>query len=224
MNFYQWLIDHQGLSRATATKYDLVIRNRIKEWLPSYIQPKDVIEFEALKRDIESLEIYKERNRIGNNMYSSALKHYQAFLSQNLESKQQLFTDHNCYNTETESLIKVRLQQAKFRRGLFEINPFCAVSGFQNSNFLIASHIKPWSQSTDIERIDPFNGFLLTPNFDRLFDIGFITFCNSGHIEVSPQLDDIDKKFFAIPKIAKIKLALSHHQYLDFHRKEIFRN
>jgi putative restriction endonuclease len=224
MNFYQWLIDNQGLSIATAKKYNLVIHNRIKEWLPSYEQPKDIIEFEVLKRDIESLEIYKERNRIGNNMYSSALKHYQVFLSQNSESKQQLVIHDNGYDTETESLIKVRLQQTKFRRRLFDVSPFCAVSGFKNSDFLIASHIKPWSKCTDIERVDPFNGFLLTPNFDRLFDAGFITFSTSGRIEVSPQLDDIDKKFFVIPNYLKIELDLSHHKYLDFHRKVIFRN
>ena len=75
MDFYQWLVSYKSLSKATASKYELVIKNRIREWLPSYELPKDSIEFEALKETIHDLEIYQERNRIGNNMYSSALKH-----------------------------------------------------------------------------------------------------------------------------------------------------
>jgi predicted restriction endonuclease len=41
---------------------------------------------------------------------------------------------------------------------------------------LIASHIKPWAKCDGNEKVDVYNGFLLSPNFDRLFDQGFITF------------------------------------------------
>ncbi|WP_227551515.1 hypothetical protein [Acinetobacter wanghuae] len=80
MDFYKWLLEEKRLSNATASKYDLVIRNRISDWLPSYEVPKNSIEFEALKLMIYSLEIYQERNRTGNNMYSAALKHYENYL------------------------------------------------------------------------------------------------------------------------------------------------
>ncbi|MDY6482927.1 hypothetical protein SKM54_10800 [Acinetobacter faecalis] len=43
MSFYQWLIEEKKLSSSTASKYDLVIKNRILEWLPSYELPKTVL-------------------------------------------------------------------------------------------------------------------------------------------------------------------------------------
>ena len=49
MNFYHWLIQNKNLSKATALKYDLVIKNRINEWLPSYELPQNSIEFEAFR-------------------------------------------------------------------------------------------------------------------------------------------------------------------------------
>lgn len=55
MNFYHWLIQNKNLSKATALKYDLVIKNRINEWLPSYELPQNSIEFEALKQTIDFL-------------------------------------------------------------------------------------------------------------------------------------------------------------------------
>ena len=58
------------------------IKNRINEWLPSYELPQNSIEFEALKQTIFTLDIYQDRNRVGNNMYSSALKHYGDFLKE----------------------------------------------------------------------------------------------------------------------------------------------
>lgn len=71
MSFYDWLIEIKKLSPASASKYNLVIKNRISDWLPSYEVPDNIIDFEALKRLIFSLDIYKERNKVGNNMYSS---------------------------------------------------------------------------------------------------------------------------------------------------------
>ena len=65
MDFYTWLVNEKGLSTATASKYNLVIKNRISEWLPSYELPQNSIDFEAVKRIIESLNIYSvhDKNR-----------------------------------------------------------------------------------------------------------------------------------------------------------------
>ena len=40
----------------------------------------------------------------------------------------------------------------------------------------LASHTKPWSACTHVERLDPFNGLMLTPNLDGAFDGGLVTF------------------------------------------------
>lgn len=114
MDFYKWLLEEKRLSNATASKYDLVIRNRISDWLPSYEVPKNSIEFEALKLMIYSLEIYQERNRTGNNMYSAALKHYENYLKIVDVSNSKFFEEASNFTSEAERLIKVRLLQNKF--------------------------------------------------------------------------------------------------------------
>ena len=222
MDFYQWLIQEKGLSQATASKYNLVIQNRISEWLPSYERPANSIEFEALKLLILDLNIYKERNRIGNNMYSSALNHYGHYLKQYDVVDSTIFTENKIFTSEAERKIKVRLVQNKFRKGLFDYFPRCAISGLSNPYFLKASHIKPWSKSNDQERIDPFNGLLLTPNYDHLFDRGFIGFKHNGEVIVSNHLHQAEREFFNIPDRIAIQLEKVHLPYLEFHRDEVF--
>jgi hypothetical protein len=58
-----------------------------------------------------------------------------------------------------------------------------------NPWLLIASHIKPWrSCETATERLDGANGLMLTPDVDRLFDRGMISFSDDGAVLVSPAL------------------------------------
>lgn len=40
----------------------------------------------------------------------------------------------------------------------------------EDERFLVASHIKTWSHSNNIDRLDIQNGLLLCPNHDALFD------------------------------------------------------
>lgn len=223
MGFYQWLIEEKKLSSSTASKYDLVIKNRILEWLPSYELPKNSIEFEALKQTIYELDIYQERNRVGNNMYSSALNHYGNYLRIFDHKDRDIFEENKEFTSEAKKLIKVRLIQNKFRKGLFDLNKNCAVTGFNSCQFLIASHIKPWAVSTELERVDSYNGLLLTPNYDRLFDRGFITFRPNGEIIVSTKLTAVEEEFFNIPKNLCIQLSSNHNTYLEYHLDVVFK-
>ena len=211
MNFYHWLIQNKNLSKATALKYDLVIKNRINEWLPSYELPQNSIEFEALKQTIFTLDIYQDRNRVGNNMYSSALKHYGDFLKEIDVNDESIFTEKQIFTTDAERLVKVRLIQNKFRKKLFDFYPYCAVTGF-----------KPWAKCDGNEKVDVYNGFLLSPNFDRLFDQGFITFLDTGIVQISKKLNEIDKEFFSIPTHLKLHLDVKHLPYLHYHQNEIY--
>lgn len=63
------------------------------------------------------------------------------------------------------------------------------MTGVKAEQFLIASHIKPWSKSENDERLDGNNGLFLSPHIDKLFDGGFISFTIKGQMLVSPQLD-----------------------------------
>ena len=63
--------------------------------------------------------------------------------------------------TEKEELRKIRIGQSKFKKQLLTIEKKCRLCGVSDERFLVASHIKPWSQSNNQERLDVNNGLLL---------------------------------------------------------------
>ena len=92
-------------------------------------------------------------------------------------------------DTEAEALIKARTCQGLFRKRQLERWKTCSVSGSSFTGGLIASHIKPWAHcDTKAERVGAANGLLLTPNLDKLFDMGLITFEDNLRIRISPLL------------------------------------
>ncbi|MGY0627740.1 MAG: HNH endonuclease, partial [Paraglaciecola chathamensis] len=112
--------------------------------------------------------------------------------------------------------------QGQFRKSLLSYWGKCAVTGASDPALLLASHIKPWSKSNDIERLDRFNGLLLTPNLDRAFDQGLISFDPSGEILISSELKEPEK--LGINESMKIYLETEHHNYMGFHRKNLFKS
>jgi hypothetical protein len=67
-----------------------------------------------------------------------------------------------------------------------EIERGCRITKVTNPVHLIASHCKPWRDSTNAERLNGENGLLLTPSIDHLFDRGFIGFEGNGNLIISP--------------------------------------
>ncbi len=102
----------------------------------------------------------------------------------------------------------------------------CLITRVSDERMLIASHIKPWAVcENNNERIDKYNGLLLTPTYDRLFDQGFITFSNNGLISISPYLSPLNVKRIGLIPNKQYKL-LEHQKrsfYLEYHRKNIFK-
>jgi predicted restriction endonuclease len=91
---------------------------------------------------------------------------------------------------------------------------------------LIASHIQPWRDSDNVQRLDGENGLLLTPTVDHLFDKGFISFEDSGLLIVSPVADRKSLERMGInPKGRMTVGAFSNGQrrYLEFHRENVLR-
>ncbi len=79
--------------------------------------------------------------------------------------------------TEVQSIVAARRGQERFRADLFrQWHGRCAVTDIDRAELLRASHIKPWSVSSDAERVDPFNGLLLAVHADALFDRALISF------------------------------------------------
>jgi len=84
--------------------------------------------------------------------------------------------------TEKQQLIMARKGQGRFRLNVSAIETKCRLTGTSDGTFLIASHIKPWVDSSNAERLDGNNGFLLAPHVDKLFDGGWISFSDAGDI------------------------------------------
>lgn len=132
--------------------------------------------------------------------------------------------DQSITDTEKEALIKTRKGQGKYRKKLIEYWKGCAVTNCTSIELLKASHIKPWCESNNNERLDVYNGLLLNPNFDALFDKGLISFNNSGEILVSSYLDEKARDIFDITNDITITLNEKHFRYLEFHRENVFKN
>lgn len=125
-------------------------------------------------------------------------------------------------STEKENLVKCRIGQGDFRDKLIKYWAGCSVTKFKRIEILIASHIKPWRNSDNNERLDQFNGLLLTPNLDKLFDKGYISFDNDGKILISKKLTNYE--ILGINKNMKINIQKEHKKYLEFHRHNIYEN
>lgn len=87
---------------------------------------------------------------------------------------------------------------------------------------LIASHIKPFIKSTEEEAYDPNNGILLSRNFDSLFDLGYITFSNSGDIIFASHLKQDVKDFISGYTLDAKFISEERKEYLEYHRNEVF--
>lgn len=127
---------------------------------------------------------------------------------------------------ELKAEIKIsRDGQGKYREKLLSDMPACPFTGVTEERLLIASHIKPWAVSDNVEKIDPFNGLMLTPTFDRLFDQGFITFSDSKVLIVSPYLSPMNtKRLFLVAgkTIEKIPIV-GREKYMYYHRENVFK-
>lgn len=101
-------------------------------------------------------------------------------------------------------------------------NQFCFLEKLSYP-VLIASHIKPFIESDDIESYDPNNGLLLSRTIDSLFDLKYISFTDEGEIIFSKRLSVDVKEFWKDYRIDNIVLNEKRKNYLSYHR-DIFKN
>lgn len=130
-------------------------------------------------------------------------------------------------DTEKDKNIRqAREGQGKYREQLLEQCHFCPFTMIADERLLIASHIKPWAASNDIEKTDPYNGYMLSPMYDKLFDRGFITITENRRVILSEFISPYtwkqiglknDTFFNAIPMDDK------RIEYLKFHHQSVFK-
>lgn len=153
-------------------------------------------------------------------LWSSSGRNMQSLHSNDIEN----LIDKEMTQTEKEQLIKSRIGQSLFKKELISVEKKCRLCGVSNERFLVASHIKPWSQSNNHERLDVNNGLLLCPNHDALFDKGYISFEEDGRILISECLDDGTRIFLNINQTMRIGMNEGQQHYMQWHRKNLFIN
>ncbi|MGP5182057.1 HNH endonuclease [Psychrobacter cibarius] len=118
-----------------------------------------------------------------------------------------------------------RKGHGRYREQLLDSCPFCPITMIADDRLLIASHIKPWVDSDQFEKTDPYNGFMLSPTFDKLFDRGFMTFTDDKRVVLSPFLSKMTYSKIGISdnKIFSLLPIEGRERYLDYHRNNIFK-
>ena len=122
--------------------------------------------------------------------------------------------------TQRRQLVAARVGQGLFRRRALLMGAQCRVTGVTEKRLLRASHIKPWRECDNFERLDGANGLMLSPHVDALFDQELMTFSESGQILVSKNLDPEILHRWSISKPA-VTVGFSKEQraYLAIHRE-----
>ncbi|MDB6035544.1 MAG: hypothetical protein JWM16_5882 [Verrucomicrobiales bacterium] len=117
------------------------------------------------------------------------------------------------------------IAQRLFRGNLLRLwQGSCAVTRVQEPRVLRSGHIKPWANSTPQEKVDHFNGLLLIPNLDALFNEGLITFRDEGKIIISNKWEAEDKRRMNITPDLRLHTVHSESaQYLEYHRDVRFK-
>lgn len=126
--------------------------------------------------------------------------------------------------TTREQVTLARVGQGIFRERLEAIEPGCRLTGLANKTHLRASHIKPWRDANDAERLDGNNGLLLSPHVDHLFDQGFISFSDEGKVLLSPTLDKEVLAAWHLDTQMNVRaLNAAQRSYMAYHRASIFK-
>jgi hypothetical protein len=121
--------------------------------------------------------------------------------------------------TMKKRLVDARLGQGQFRKALeARWGQACAVTGCGVREVLRASHIKPWSSSSDAERLDRNNGLLLIATLDCLFDRRLVSFDDNGRMVFSPNLAQVDREALGLPLNLREAPNAAERAYLRVHR------
>lgn len=137
-----------------------------------------------------------------------------------------LFSSKKFSTTEKDALVNARVGQGNFRTSVLKLwNRRCAVTGSTTLDAVRASHIKPWRESTNIERLDPYNGLPLVASLDALFDIGLITFARDGELIISSKLSEAERDIYGLTGGQLLNLPPTKTgDYLVYHYEKIFQS
>ncbi|MFW5886794.1 MAG: HNH endonuclease [Bacteroidota bacterium] len=130
---------------------------------------------------------------------------------------------------ERERIIKTRVNQNFFRKMILSsYNTSCCITGINEPQLLIGSHIIPWKADKK-NRLNPRNGLCLNALHDKAFDKGLITISKEFKVILSPKLQQSKniavQKFFSGYQNEVIKLPdrfLPDKIFLEYHNDVVF--
>ncbi len=230
--FHRWAVEI-GKSEKTAQNYVSALKTTMPNWMKkigretgSLFEISSVSDFKRVEEILRQTDIFQQRDFTGKRMYSAALKAYEDFLCDTTQVQLQadiddILQDETKTVTEKAVLVKARIGQGKYRQDLIDLWGSCALTGYANRDFLIASHIKPWKDSSETEKLDKYNGLLLVANIDRAFDKAYISFTDRGRIMISEELEEYTK--LGITITGSLKVNEKSREYLAYHREVLFR-
>lgn len=156
--------------------------------------------------------------------YKSSVSALQSATPKSSVSTEEFLNDPNLTDTERDALIKARIGQSSYRDDLLAYWGGCAITDCCIPELLRASHIKPWRAASPAERLDPFNGLLLSPNLDLAFDRGLISFDDQGQILLGEDFDPDSARALNITPCLRLRqIKPQHRDYLAWHREHLFR-
>lgn len=124
---------------------------------------------------------------------------------------------------DKEQLVMARRGQGVFRSNVEQIETSCRITGLRVLRHLRASHIKPWRDSDDSEKVDGYNGLMLSPHVDHLFDRGWIRFEDDGTFVPSQKLEEAVLKSWRIEQPRDpVPFVPRQIDYLIYHREFMF--
>jgi putative restriction endonuclease len=138
--------------------------------------------------------------------------------------ERQVEKDRSILETDREAIIRARRGQGMFKERVMQIEKGCRITGVTNPVHLLASHCKPWRDSTNEERLDGENGLLLTPSIDHLFDRGFVGFEDSGDLIISrvAHIPSLQRMGIETRKVVNVGgFTEGQRKYLEFHRNSV---
>jgi putative restriction endonuclease len=209
--------------------------------LSKKIRPKEY--FQTLKPFLPDAHGPLDVNGDGNQAYLFALPHSFAqqliniigeeaeVLTSSLDSVDQddiqdlidsLHQEQQAGDTTVKTLVEARRGQGKYRKNLLQIETKCRLTDLKDDKHLIASHIKPWKVSNNAERLDGYNGLLLSPHIDHLFDKGHITFQDNGDLIIGDTVSADAQRAWSITAGNYGRFNERQKEYLEYHRSEIF--
>lgn len=231
-DFYHYMVKFGGIAKKTSGDYVTKMKFLAHDYSLDETLTKEKIDEILRQEDLKRQErsVYTSKKSLSD--FRAGLNKFLAFINSDYHKRiadsiiteiKAVENDNTIKMTEKDSIVKSRIGQGIFRKGLIEYWHGCAISQCPLTWMLIASHIKPWRDADNQERLDPYNGLLLLPNYDKLFDLGYISFNSKGKIMYSRLLDKFDRETIGLTNnLHLVKLEEQHLKYLKYHNDNCF--